>query len=233
MEFNKEKILKEGRSVAIIILFVLLFRSSFYEPFRIPSGSMIPTLLIGDFILVEKFSFGFRVPFTDIKINQGLGPKYGDVVVFKYPKDPSVNYIKRVIGLPGDSVEIVNKNVYINGKMLKNIELSARDFLLDMDEKFRGYNFKFLKIENKKSDYVIQVDSDNHYKVNFAKIIIPKGQYFMMGDNRDYSYDSRSWGLVNEEEIRGKAVYIWFSLSIPIGDGEFVFRPKRIGKKII
>ncbi len=232
MKFNKEKILKETKSVSIIILFVLLFRSSFYEPFRIPSGSMIPTLLIGDFILVEKFSYGFKLPFTNILLSNWKAPMRGDVVVFKYPKDESVNYIKRIIGIPGDSVEIINKNVYINGKVLKNIELDSRDFMIDMDSKFKGYNFKFLKVENNKKDYFIQIDNDNHYKVNTPKIIVPKGRYFMMGDNRDYSYDSRSWGFVNEEAIKGRAVYIWFSLSIPIGEGEFIFRPYRIGKEI-
>ena len=143
---KKQKLIKEIKSIALIILLVLTFRSVFFEPFRIPSGSMIPTLMIGDFILVNKFSYGFKVPFTDIVLGDKSydpiyivkreGPKRGDVVVFKYPKDLSVNYIKRVVGLPGDTIEIRNKVVFVNDKAIEPIEFDGKAIMEDITMNF-------------------------------------------------------------------------------------------------
>ena len=168
--------IKETASFVIVILLVFVFRSSFYEPFRIPSGSMIPTLMIGDFILVDKLSYGFKVPFSDLTLGKWnfnpiylTGPKIpqrGDVVVFKFPNDPDVDYIKRIVGIPGDEIEVKNKIVYINGKPFEGIEKEHPEILSDMDDAFKGYNFKFYEFNKSDSKYIIQIDKDNYYKLN-------------------------------------------------------------------
>ena len=139
-----QKVKKEFKSITFIILVVLAFRSTFFEPFKIPSGSMIPTLLIGDFILVNKFSYGFKVPFSDwfsdpIYITGPSKPKRGEVVVFKYPLDHSLNYIKRIVGLPGDTVQMINRVVYINDKPIKAEQIDGQVYMDDMDEKYLVY----------------------------------------------------------------------------------------------
>lgn len=221
---SKRKIfLKEGAALLIIFFLVLTFRSVVFEPFKIPTGSMIPTLKIGDFILVNKFSYGFKLPFSDLTVGSfNLDPVYlfgesqvrrGDIIVFKYPKDPSINYIKRVIGLPGESIEIKNKVVYINGNPLKTLKVDKSSYMKSMDEKFRDNNFEFFKVEQGKESFVYQVDKDNFFKVDYAQRKIPEGHYFVMGDNRDFSYDSRYWGVVPHKNIKGKAFLVWMSIS--------------------
>lgn len=239
---KKQKAIKEAKSIALIVSLVLVFRSVLFEPFRIPSGSMIPTLMIGDFILVNKFSYGLKLPFSDLSLfDVNFDPVYlvgesnperGDVIVFKFPKDPSINYIKRVVGLPGDEIEIRNKVVYINGKPLEMKEIPGKEIMDDMDEKFKGYNLKFFKIKTGEHDHIIQQDEDNYYKTDFEKRTIPKGKFFVMGDNRDFSYDSRFWGFVPHNYIKGRALFVWFSLIIPFGEHNFKFRPWRIGESI-
>jgi len=236
---NLEKVKKETKSIVIILLAVFSFRSVLFEPYRIPSGSMIPTLMIGDFILVNKFSYGLKLPFSDLAIfgiNWNpiylLGksePKRGDVIVFKFPKDPSINYIKRVVGLPGDSIEVINKEVYINNKKIAWNKIDGKKIMDDMDDKFKNYNFNFYKEKLGDHEHILQIDTDNYFKVNYDKRVIPKGKYFAMGDNRDYSADSRYWGFVPFENIRGRAILVWFSMIFPLGDDKFKFRPWRIG----
>lgn len=239
---KKEKFIKEAKSFTFIIFSVLLFRSVLFEPFKIPSGSMIPTLLIGDFILVNKFSYGFKVPFSDwfsdpTYITGPSMPERGDVVVFKYPQDVALNYIKRIVGLPGDTIEVIEKVVYVNGKPLDMKDIDGKAQLDDMDEKYKRYNFKFSETKTGNHTHVTQVDQDNIYNSNFYKVTVPKDSYFVMGDNRDFSADSRSWGFVPFGHIKGKAIAIWFSLSFPWpwgGDEQeaLAFRPWRIGKLI-
>jgi signal peptidase I len=236
---KKEKMIKEAKSIAVIVIAVLTFRSVVFEPFRIPSGSMIPTLMIGDFILVNKFAYGFKVPFTDltlgdksfdpIYIGEKSNPKRGDVIVFKYPKDLSVNYIKRVVGLPGDTLEIRNKVVYINDTPIEPKEFDGKEIMADMDEKFKGYNLKFFHVKTGDHEHVIQQDKDNYLKVDFEKITIPAGKFFVMGDNRDFSYDARYWGFVSHEQIKGRAMVVWFSFIFPFSENPMKFRPARIG----
>ena len=238
---KKEKVVKEAKSIFWILLLVMIFRSVFFEPFRIPSGSMIPSLMIGDFILVNKFSYGFKVPFSDMAIG-GInldpiylfgkaGPERGDVIVFKYPNDPSVNYIKRVVGLPGDTIEIKNKIVYINDEEVAQEEISGKEIMDDMDDKFREYNLKFYKVKTGQHTHTIQHDQDNYFRVDYAKRKIPEGQYFAMGDNRDFSADSRFWGFVPFKNIKGRALFVWFSMNI-FTEHPFKFRPWRIGTVI-
>lgn len=238
---SRKKFVKEFKSIVLIVVAVLAFRSTFFEPFKIPSGSMIPTLLIGDFILVNKFSYGFKVPFSDwfgdpAYITGPEKPERGDVIVFKYPKNPDLNYIKRVVGLPGDTVQIIDKVVYVNDEPIPMKPLDGAEIMEDMDEKFKRFNFKFFKTQTGGHEHVTQVDEDNIYIANFNKILVPEGNYFVMGDNRDFSADSRIWGFVPFENIKGEAILIWFSLSFPWPwseeDETFKFRPWRIGTVI-
>ena len=239
---KKDKFIKEVKSFTLIILSVLVFRSVLFEPFKIPSGSMIPTLLIGDFILVNKFSYGFKIPFTDWfsdpkYITGPQQPARGDVIVFKYPKDPNLNYIKRVVGLPGDTIEVIDKIVYVNDKPIATKEVDGKEIMEDMDERYKAYQFKFLETKTGDQNHITQVDVGNDYFANYYKFTVPKDNYFVMGDNRDFSADSRRWGTVPFGNIKGKAIMVWFSLSVPWPWSEdeqesWKFRPWRIGKII-
>ncbi|MGB0455290.1 MAG: signal peptidase I [Bacteriovoracaceae bacterium] len=236
-----QKIIKEAASLIGLIFLVLVFRSVFFEPFRIPSGSMIPTLMIGDFILVKKFEYGFKVPFSDVaigKINSDpvylfgeSTPKRGDVVVFKYPKDPAINFIKRVVGLPGDTIEVRDKVVYVNDTPIDMKDIDGKEIMADMDDKFKDYNFRFFQSQTGDASHVVQVDTDNSILSNSDPIQVPSGHYFVMGDNRDFSSDSRVWGFVPHRNIKGKAIMVWFSMIFfPLSD--LKFRPHRIGNMI-
>lgn len=239
-EKKGSKILKEIRSIAIILIVVLGFRSIILEPFRIPSGSMIPTLMIGDFILVNKFTYGLKVPFSDwfsdpIYIFERERPKRGDVIVFKYPENPSLNYIKRVVGAPGDEIEIRQKVVYVNGAPVEMEELSqeqSKMLIADMDDKFKNHALKFYTTKDGEHGHIIMEDEENYYKSDFSKIIVPADQYFVLGDNRDFSLDSRFWGFVPFENIKGSAIMVWFSLILPFDEPDVKFRPWRIGTMI-
>lgn len=238
---KKQKIVKEFKSISTILICVFIFRSIFFEPFRIPTGSMIPTLMIGDFILVNKMSYGLKVPFSDFSFSDvNWSPKYiygksnpkrGDVIVFKYPKDPGINYIKRVVGLPGDTIEIRNKVVYINDSAILAQEIEGEDIMRDMDTKFKNYNLRFYKVNTGEHAHVVQQDRDNYYKVDYEKKRIPPNSFFVMGDNRDFSYDSRYWGFVEHKNVKGKALFVWFSMNV-FGEHPFTFRPWRIGTSI-
>ena len=198
-----------GRSMFPVLLIVLVLRSFLVEPFQIPSGSMLPTLKIGDFILVNKFHYGFRLPVLNTKIIPMNDPQRGDVVVFKYPKQPSVNYIKRVVGIPGDVIRYQNKILYING-VPQAQELLAqlppnRPQRLVMQENLDGAAHQIYKDLNRPSQNM--------------QWTVPEGEYFMVGDNRDNSNDSRYWGFVPDELIVGKAFAVWMHwptfLSVP------------------
>jgi signal peptidase I len=233
---EKKKILKEIKSYALIILCVFAFRSTFFEPFRIPSGSMIPTLNIGDFILVNKFSYGFKLPYSDmfsnpVYLTQFESPKREDVIVFKYPVEPDKNFIKRVIGLPGDEVELLNKQVFINGKLMATAP-DASATTKDFADNFDGIKVNFYKVDGQNKKYEIQVTNKPTQADTIARFKVPEGKYFVMGDNRDFSADSRYWGFVPKENIKGKALVVWMSLTLPILDQGLSFAPSRIGKLI-
>ena len=242
---KKQKVIREVKSIFIILVVVFSFRSVFFEPFRIPSGSMIPTLMIGDFILVNKFSYGFKIPFSDLSLETfninwhpiylfgKKDPQRGDVIVFKFPRNPAINYIKRVVGVPGDTIEIKNKVVIVNGKPYPRQGLPAKEFMDDMDEDFKKRNFDFYRVQTGVRSHNIQEDSDHIYKTNHPPRTIPKGKFFVMGDNRDHSYDSRAWNYVPRENIKGRALMVWFSLILPFGSNSvFKFRYWRIGNLI-
>ncbi|MBP1148992.1 signal peptidase I [Methylocaldum sp. RMAD-M] len=203
----KEPIIVEyARSFFPIVLIVLLLRSFLVEPFRIPSGSMMPTLLIGDFILVNKYTYGIRLPVLNTKIVEMGEPERGDIVVFRFPKDPKVDYIKRVIGLPGDRIAYYNKQLYVNGEAIKQTTIAeyqgvgqgnAMTGARLLSEDLKGVNHDILIREGQPS---VQ-----------GEFTVPEGQYFVMGDNRDNSNDSRYWGTVPESHLVGKAFFIWMS----------------------
>jgi len=206
-----------------VILAVFVVRSFIVEPFKIPSGSMVPTLLVGDFILVNKYEYGLRVPITNTKLTQGKPLTRGDVVVFRYPKDESVDYIKRVIGLPGDTVAYENKQLTINGKPVP--ETAQPDYF---DDERIGYAKQFVEdLDGRKNailnnpqvpPFVVGADDypyrDNCvYNAQGVSCKVPAGHYFMMGDNRDNSADSRYWGFVPDKNIVGRAFFIWMNFN--------------------
>jgi len=169
-------------AILIAVVLALFIRTFVVQAFKIPSGSMLETLQIGDHILVNKFIYGTHIPFTDISILPVRKPQRGDIVVFKYPKDESRDFIKRLIGVPGDTIAVRNKIVYVNGKPLPDPYVMHRD------------------------NRIIPGKRDN-----FGPVTVPDHSYFMMGDNRDGSYDSRFWGYVHQDEILGKALIIYWS----------------------
>ena len=205
-----------------VIAAVFFLRSFLYEPFKIPSSSMVPTLQVGDLILVNKFTYGIRLPIINKKIVDINDPQRGDVMVFKYPKDPSLDYIKRVVGVPGDKVEYRNKRLTINGK-----ELNYRPLPDYLDEEHLSYHKQFAEQLGGKEHRILndarapayvpnpdafpQNELCNYNAEGFA-CTVPPGKYFMMGDNRDNSLDSRFWGFVPDEYIVGKAFFVWMNL---------------------
>ncbi len=204
---QKEPLLVEyAHSFFPIVFIVLILRSFIAEPFRIPSGSMMPTLLIGDFILVNKYTYGIRIPVLNTKIIEMNSPERGDIAVFRYPKNPKIDYIKRVVGLPGDKVSYYNKTVYINGKVATQVSLGSYQGV------GQGVNMTGAEhfIENL-AGFEHSILVKHGLPSVEGTFVIPEGQYFMMGDNRDNSNDSRYWGTVPEENLVGKAFFIWMS----------------------
>jgi signal peptidase I len=206
-----------------VILIVFTLRSFLVEPFKIPSGSMIPTLIEGDFILVNKFTYGIRIPIINRKVVEIGQPKRGDVMVFRYPMDPSLDYIKRVVGLPGDKIAYKDKRLYING-----VEAS-RTALPDYLHRQRISYSRHYREKTGELEHAILIDEDKPsgidadmvpqfpfrqnciYNNDGVACTVPPGHYFMMGDNRDNSADSRFWGFVPEQNIVGRAFFIWFN----------------------
>ncbi len=201
------RIVDYSRSFFPIILIVFLLRSFVIEPFRIPSGSMLPNLHIGDFILVNKYVYGLRLPILHDKFVDFGSPERGDVMVFRYPIDPALNFIKRVVALPGDELSYVNKRLSINGVEVTTV--ATDPFLPDKNTNHSYPLDQYLeKIGNQ--DHLIVLD-DNRGSRDLDRVIVPEGHYFVLGDNRDHSNDSRYWRFVPENHIVGKAFMIWFS----------------------
>ena len=189
-----------------VLLLVWFLRSFLFEPFRIPSGSMIPTLLVGDYIVVNKFAYGVRLPVLNNKMIDTQLPERGDVVVFRYPEDERLNYIKRLIGLPGDRITYRNKQVYVNGELMSQEKVgdyqepgnlapaaSQQQFLEDLDGVMHDILIRPQRRAGRERSWTV-----------------PEGHYFMMGDNRDNSEDSRIWGFVPEANLVGRAERVWW-----------------------
>jgi len=209
-----------------VLLLVLIIRSFIFEPFKIPSGSMIPTLLIGDFIVVNKFSYGLRLPVTNRRIVSLGSPERGDVMVFRYPEDERINYIKRVVGIPGDTVTYRNKVLFVNGEPI------VQDFEGNWEGEGRNRNLPGrrpqLRLEHLADEpHTILVHPDQPVR-STRTWIVPEGHYFVLGDNRDHSLDSRGWGFVPEANLVGRATRIWMHWDCSRGCVVF----SRIGDKI-
>jgi signal peptidase I len=209
-----------------VIALVFVLRSFLFEPFKIPSGSMLPTLFVGDFILVNKFTYGIRLPVIDKKIISINEPQRGDVMVFKFPKDPTQNYIKRIVGLPGDTISYKNKKLSVNGVV--NQYETQPDFLHEgaqlsyskqFNEKSGSVVHKILNDDDRPAGIAMFGEADFSfadrciYDVEGVTCTVPQGHYFMMGDNRDNSQDSRYWGFVPDQNVVGKAFFIWMNFS--------------------
>ncbi len=218
-----------------VILAVFLLRSFLFEPFKIPSGSMMPTLLVGDLILVNKFHYGIRLPVINKKIIDNHNPEHGDVMVFRFPKDPSMDYIKRVVGLPGDEVVFRNQQLFLNGQLVPTVPMPAPGFY---DDEARRYSPEFKeKLGNVEHGILINPQStpffggqdgnqfpfreNCRYSADGVACKVPAGNYFMMGDNRDNSLDSRYWGFVPDANVIGKAFYVWMNFGDPKRIGSF------------
>lgn len=204
-----------------VILFIFILRSFLFEPFKIPSGSMIPTLWIGDLILVNKFHYGLRLPVANIKITQGTPVARGDVMVFRFPPRPSADYIKRVVGIPGDEVAYLNKKLTINGQVVPTdsvpefFDESVMRYFKQYQEKL-GDKTHNLLVDDERPAFIPGADDfpfkeQCKYTVEGVTCKVPPGHYFMMGDNRDNSLDSRYWGFVPDANIVGKAVFVWMN----------------------
>jgi signal peptidase I len=204
-----------------VIVVVFLLRSFLFEPFKIPSGSMIPTLLINDLILVNKFHYGVRLPVVNIKVLDNNSPQRGDVMVFRYPPKPSLDYIKRVVGVPGDEVAYLNKKLTINGQPVSKAALpdffdaDTLTYSKQFEEALGSKTHRILNYANAapfiNSTYDFPFKTNCRYNIEGVVCKVPEGQYFMMGDNRDNSEDSRYWGFVPEKNIVGKAFFVWMN----------------------
>lgn len=192
-----------------VLFFVFLFRSFVFEPYRIPSGSLEPTLLIGDFILVNKYHYGLRLPVLHRKVLSLNEPKRGDIITFRYPVDPSINYIKRVIGVPNDRISYIDKELYINGAKIPQEALSLNAVSTDQSGDTTRVAERKENLLGKEHRIFVRPDKIDD---DFHDVVVPEGYYFVMGDNRDDSYDSRYWGFVPEENIIGQAILVWASV---------------------
>ena len=225
-EKSSEPVVVEmARSFFPVILVVFLLRSFLYEPFKIPSESMVPTLVVGDFILVNKFAYGVRLPVANKKIvNVGL-PQRGDVMVFRYPENPSLDFIKRVVGLPGDKIVYKDKRLTINDLPIPTERLDSQT---RVDDRLVFQSYDVIREKLGEKPHISYIDpraqgvrlggvrefpnrANCAYNDDQMSCTVPVGHYFMMGDNRDNSEDSRYWGFVPEENIVGKAVLVWMN----------------------
>ncbi len=211
----RQTVVEYSRSFFPVLLFVLVIRSFVFEPFRIPSGSMMPTLLQGDFIFVKKYSYGLRLPVSEAKIVETGEPERGDVVVFRLPDDPSINYIKRVVGLPGDEVIYERHRLTINGAIVD----------LEQHPDATPQYPRFVEQLGQREHEILIMNSG--YMVRDGTYVVPDGHYFVMGDNRDNSRDSRFIHAIPESHLVGEAVRIWMHM-----DGLTWPRWDRIGNKI-
>lgn len=224
-----------ARSFFPVLLIVFILRGFVAEPFRIPSGSMLPTLEVGDFILVNKYQYGIRLPILHDKVLNVKQPKRGDIMVFRWPRDNTTNYIKRVIGIPGDTIEYRNKQLFLNGE---RVEVEAAGMYTPFQvNRRRAHTLdrftQFIPTANAaadedRTDFSILIDNKERAKVN-RKITVPEGHYFVLGDNRDHSLDSRFWDFVPDENVVGKAFFIWFHYNTLPGGG---LKFSRVGEDI-
>lgn len=238
-------------SLLFALILVFAVRSTLFESFKIPSGSMIPTLAIGDYIFVNKLAYGLKIPFTEWLLEEPIylfhraPPKRGDIIVFRYPRDESIYFIKRLVGVPGDVIELRERMLYVNGKPV------PRDSMASVDQA-RALDHGYLKdpqytvtepdmfTEHLPSstgdtpvDHMMMMDKTNTAGRSFGPVTVPADSFFAMGDNRDVSNDSRFWGFVPMKNVSGRAMFVWFSFwAVDFSEGNIYFHPERIGTAI-
>ncbi len=218
---NMEGFCDFNKSIFPILFIVLFIRSFVVEPYRIPSGSMIPTLLIGDFILVKKYQYGIKMPLSNQLLFTNERPQYGDIIVFQYPLNRNINYIKRVVALPGDRIEYIDKQIFINGKKSSYIDIQSHT--ISEQDLRNGKIFKEKLFNNSHMILVNKLNDGGNFSYT-----VPNNSYFVLGDNRDNSNDSRYWGPVHENDVIGQAFFIWMFWNM---DSEYSLSD-RIGKSL-
>lgn len=237
-KFNKQWLYENIKSFGIAIFLVLIIRSSIIEAFKIPSGSMIPTLYIGDHIFVNKFAYGIKLPFSDLfsdkpfYLSKPKMPNRGDIIVFKNPQKTDIYFIKRVIGIPGDRIRVQDKILFVNDKPLERNALNKPDVIDSVESKNMDKTslelFEEVNQTTGNKHYILQ-DKNNYITETFPETTVPEDSLFVMGDNRDNSNDSRFWGFVPFDLVRGKAMVIWLCLWLDFQDSQYYFHPSRIG----
>lgn len=234
-------LIDHGISIAVALILVFFVRSSFYESYKIPSGSMIPTILIGDHVFVNKFAYRFNLPYSEyfgkpITLFRRSGPERGDIIVFESPRNPEINYIKRVVGLPGDTIRIRDRKLSVNGveihsepappEAAKKIFSDLRDPKLDQGE------MQVFREDLGEVSHWIFLDRNNFVSESFGPYEVPENRLFVMGDNRDFSDDSRFIGAIPIETVKGRASWIWLSVWLRFDPFEFEFHPLRTGHSL-
>lgn len=226
-------IAREMLYFGMLALFLFGFYSSCYQPHRIPTGSMIPALMVGDYILVDKSAYGLTLPFTDIYLNEPTGPRRGEVIVFKYPERPSLNYIKRVVGIPGDTVELRDHEWIVNGErwpLEKLPQLENPESWIE--ERYLKDGLEAYQTTTGEQSHLVLMKSEPKGPKNIRQFTLRENEYFVVGDNRDFSEDSRHWGVVHRSLIRGRALFVWFNLVGPFSEGGPRVKWGRLGHRL-
>ncbi len=229
--FEKKKrpfVIEYARAFFPVLLLVFCIRSFLFQPYRVPTGSLEPTVLPGDFILVNQYHYGVRFPIWDKKLLSVGEPARGQIALFYYPVDHAFTFVKRVVGLPGDHISYINKVLTINGKVQPQKSLGEVTRLNDFGE-LTTYQKYEEDLNGVKHDIFVRADMTSH---NFYNVVVPPGEYFMMGDNRDESDDSRWWGPVPEKDFIGHALFIWMSWDSNAPHWYDFIRWNRVGNKL-
>lgn len=231
--FEKKKrpiVIDYARAFFPVLLLVFCIRSFIFQPYRVPTGSLKPTVMPGDFIFVNQFSYGLRFPIWEKKLLSVDNPKRGQIVLVYYPVDHHIIFVKRVVGLPGDHISYINKVLYINGKEMEQKFIANVTQLNDFGQLVTYQEYQE-NLDGIKHD-IFEINDSSHPAQNFYNLVVPKGEYFMMGDNRDESDDSRGWGFATSKDLVGRALFIWMSWDPNAAHWYDKIRWDRIGNRL-